>query len=530
VNRRVRAHAFNARNIAFAAAAAGAILRLVDYLRGSSLRLDEALLGLNLLHPPSGGLTNTLDFHQAAPFGFILSEHWMMQLFGNSEYVLRALPALAGIASCFVLFAVASKVIRGIGLVVACFWFAAASALIFYAGDAKQYSFDVLVSAVLLLFGIDLIAGRSERGFLMTATFVGAAAVWFSHASLFVVAALGIVLTAQRLRLPLDRSRLLGLAPAVVWGVNGLAVLLTLPPGIDLVRGSSSNSVGGAYPGGGSGYGQWLKHAAGQAASALSLPTTMPEAALTAVAALILLAGFAHLIRRRWELATLLALPGALELVASARHLYPTEERTILFLVPGLVILGGAGVVVLTRSFARTAALALAGILLAAPAVSVADSWLHPRSREETRATIRYVATRWRPGDTLYLQYAASYAFAYYGACGCVGGSPWPSAWRFVLTRPDLTEFPPPLKPETRALRVGVVARIDSPLFLRDLAKTRGRLWLITSHASDHAEQQFLDRKLEQVLNHRWRVLRWFRSRGSQALLLRLRPRGAAGN
>ena len=219
----------------------------------------------------------------------------------------------------------------------------------------------------------------------------------------------------------------------------------------------------------------------------------------------------------------MLTLPGLLELGASWWHLYPTEERTILFLVPGLVILGGEGIVAASRSLPRIAVAALAAAVLVPPGVRTAD-WIHnPPSREETKATIGYVAEHWRPGDTLYLQYATSYAFAYYGTCGCGGGPAWPSAWRFALTRPDRTQFPAPLAPADAALRVGIVTSAGSPQFLRDLARTKGRLWIVTSHPSSPAEKRFLDHSLVHVLARRWRVLRTFRAPGSQAILVQLR-------
>ncbi len=49
-------------------------LRLAQYATGRSLWLDEALLALNIIHRPIGGLFRVLDYHQGAPLGFLLLE------------------------------------------------------------------------------------------------------------------------------------------------------------------------------------------------------------------------------------------------------------------------------------------------------------------------------------------------------------------------------------------------------------------------------------------------------------------------
>jgi hypothetical protein len=54
-------------------------LRLAQYA-GRSLWLDEALLALNIIHRPIGGLFRVLDYHQGAPLGFLLLEKMATKL------------------------------------------------------------------------------------------------------------------------------------------------------------------------------------------------------------------------------------------------------------------------------------------------------------------------------------------------------------------------------------------------------------------------------------------------------------------
>src|SRR6476619_7750032 len=87
--------------MALAVVGFGAVLRVARYLSDRSLWLDESLLTINLMTRSYAALVKTLDYNQGAPVGFLWAERLMLDRFGDSEFTLRFLPLLVGVASVF---------------------------------------------------------------------------------------------------------------------------------------------------------------------------------------------------------------------------------------------------------------------------------------------------------------------------------------------------------------------------------------------------------------------------------------------
>lgn len=99
------------------------------------------------------------------------------------------------------------------------------------------------------------------------------------------------------------------------------------------------------------------------------------------------------------------------------------------------------------------------------------------------------VAQSWRPGDALYLQYAAQYAARYYFECGCSHVTfPWPTRVApggVAQWSPALRSSPPVyVQPYLKRDWDGYVA------LLRALPP--GRAWIVVSHHADAEESGFL--------------------------------------
>src|SRR5438128_6980304 len=115
--------------------------------------------------------------------------------------------------------------------------------------------------------------------------------------------------------------------------------------------------------------------------------------------------------RRKYLLLTISPIPFAL--LASGLHKYPFLGRTVLFIVPSVLLLVAEGVSWLAHK-SVLAGLALAACLFAQPVVNAAHTAL---AQDDTRADIKrplgYVRDHWQQGDLLYVFYAAKRQFRY---------------------------------------------------------------------------------------------------------------------
>ncbi len=420
---------------------AGLALRIAQYAYDRSLRIDEAMLALNLMHRSPAQLTGSLNFNQAAPFGFLWTEWLVENLAGHSEYALRAVPLAAAVAASL-LFVPLARRVAGDAAVIAVALFAVADGVIFFASDLKQYSLDVAVAIVFLLLGSTLVRRDVSNREAAAAAVGGGTLVWMSHPSVFVIGGVGTVALAVSVA-GRGRDRILRTIAIVgAWGGSGLAMILLLPGQLAGIRGGSGDTAGGAFPAGGGGLGataHWLVRVSVQVVMALGMPRHGPAIALTVIGALLGLTGVVALAHTRPILASMLVAPLFLVLVASWLHRYPLWERTLLFTVPMLVTFVAVGILAAAqRSPAPAMTLALLSFaVLAAPAWTAVAHLRRPRVVEEIKPALSYVRAHWQKGDLLYVNYETQYAFAYYEECTCFDLSRpgakaalWPVAWK----------------------------------------------------------------------------------------------------
>ncbi len=202
-------------------------LRIWQYAAGTSMWIDELWIASNVL-PRSipDLLSRPLDFGQVAPPGFLLLTKWSTLALGSSEYALRLLPFLAGLASVVLFWRLACRALDGAGPPIALAVFAWNIALLRYTSEVKQYEVDAAAALALTLLALRL---RDRPPTLARAVAAGAAGlvvVWVSHASALVLAGLGGALAICWLR---DQSPEQHLPYAVVvsmWAIAAAASVL----------------------------------------------------------------------------------------------------------------------------------------------------------------------------------------------------------------------------------------------------------------------------------------------------------------
>ena len=501
---------FEAAWIIWALLAAAIIFRLVRYLANPAVWLDESMLIDNILWKPLPALLNPLDNHQAAPFGFLLAEQCITRLFGIGEYALRLIPMLSSLAAVFLFYALAAAYLPRRAQVVALALFAISSPLIRYTAEVKQYALDLTATLLILLAAL-LVASCAPRrpspgdppqpGWLQTIhawfsppgmppsagapfslTFLahlllaltGAAAVWCSFPSVFVLFAAGLALTIGALRRR-EWPRAIALLPVGAAWLGSFFIYYT----ISLRTVAASDTLE-----------SWWAHAflsvPPRSISDLNwVPRTFFEMldyftgpSAVGIAALTFIIGTVSLFGRHRERAVLLLAPLLLALLASALHRYPFTERFLLFAAPILIITIAQGVETIRRTTRWPLLTGLiAGLLLFHPLTTEARALIRPQANQGVRPTVEYLARYMQPGDDIYVYYWAHYPFRYY-------------AQRYGI---DLTHY-----------TAGITARNDWRYYERDLDDLRGkpRVWLLFCDIEDRlggGEQKFFEARLNDL-------------------------------
>jgi hypothetical protein len=507
-----------------AAVLAGGILRLRAYAADRSLWLDESFLAINLLRRSFGALLGELDFNQGAAPGFLLLEKSAASI-DTSELMLRLVPLVFGLVTIGLVVPVARRVCSATAVPIACALTALAPSLVYYSSELKQYSGDVAAFSMLVWAALELRDGATRRQAVLV-TAIGGLAVVISQPAVFVAAGVGAVLLIAEI---VERGRPgpRTLAAVSVWAVTSAAVLAhALRSSAGVLR-SYEGSASFAGTGGASSSSS-IAHSISllptSVAADLGLPTTAPGIQLvTYLVGLVGVAGLISLLRRRAWITILVATPILVTVAVSVFGHYPISGRTVLFVVPAAALLIGEGIVVCARNLpARLGiplGLGLAVLAFQGPVRADARTLVSPTHREEVRPVLREIAALERHGDRVFVAYAAQYALAYYGACGCSRIPPWPlhpaaggtAQWAPALRSTPTVEVQPFLGPNDDA-------------YLRALRQLRpGRTWVLLSHVGNLDERRFLYQRMLAALDRRGRRLTTIDAPGAEAVLYDLR-------
>jgi hypothetical protein len=495
----------------------GLAVRLEQLLSNRSLSQDEAMLALNIVHRSYAGLFRQLEYLQGAPVGFLVLQKGAVQWLGENEYSLRLLPFLAGTFALVLLVCLARETIAASAVPIAVLLFALSDPLVNWTVYAKPYALDVLLTVLVLWIAFRSLHRPRASALLVPFALVGATSIWFSFASVFVLAGCSTVLVGGAiLRRQWRRVKLLLLA-SVPWLVSFVVFSVALLGNLsDLQRlqclGCGEN-LGTAASGTDQHPAAWratlgefryisgVGHVLERGNNDLGLVVFMIALAFCVI-------GLYSLTRRLPDAALMMIAPFLFMLLAWGLGKYPVLGRTQLFLVGIFVLLLAEGFwyVVATPRRASTLGLALlfgvlVAILVTAPTIGHVA---HPRRFEDLKPVLTYLAARQRPTDTLYVHYTSQYQLRFYVECDC-GGSAVRDAARNGLwpLRPGPggpAEFAPALLSVPPRLIVPPYRGRGAEAYVVDLEKLRGRrrAWFLLSSLED-SRREFLLEALDKL-------------------------------
>ena len=399
----------------------GILVRTVQYLSNRSLWGDEVNLALNIIDRSYIELTQTLDYNQAAPLGFLWLEKLATQIFGNSEYALRLLPFAASIVSLGVFYCLTRLYSSSLGGVIAIALFACGRYTLYFATELKPYSSDMAIALVLfwLLSRVhhQMLGVKEIIGFAI----VGSLAIWLSYPSVFLLAGLEAwnLFTASSKHWYKIIVNRIGIY--LTWVVS-FALFYFFTIADTLTNEDLSSSWSARYP---DSFGDilWLFDALGRF---FYHPMGFSGIA-DGIGIFAFIVGCVAWYRRNRRIFFALVAPFVVTIFAAYLRQYPFRDRLVLFLAPlGMLIVAEGIALLLTQlkkiNLANRYRRWLSGLLgivclyaLTVPAISRASNFvIHPEVKHEVRPVVEYVATKYQPGDKIYVYAGAVQAFAYY--------------------------------------------------------------------------------------------------------------------
>lgn len=392
--------------------ALGVFLRVRQYVYNRSLWLDEAMISLNIVERPLAQLFGQLDMNQAAPPGFLAVEKLFCTLLGPSDFVLRLFPLVCSIAALALIAPVALRTSTGAGAVVATALMAFNEKLIHFSGEVKQYSTDTLVSVGLLHVVLRPQNAVWRGNQLVLLGLTGAVAVWFSHPSVFILAAVGLYLLVLRLRLgvgpKLFQVAALGLSWAVSFGLHYVLVLKATT-GNSMLQGFWDNYFMPFPPQRAEDLRWFLHYPFLVFRDPMGFHMSGLAAGLFGIGCLMTWSQRAS----RPYVALLLG-PVVITLVASGLHLYPFGLRLLLFLVPILTLGIAHGASGLTTAPAAHGVRGLVVfLLLMHPVIESSYHVRKPRMVQEVKTVIAFMRETDRTAK-VYVHRGALPAFRFY--------------------------------------------------------------------------------------------------------------------
>ena len=400
----------------------GGLVRIVSYFQNRSLFMDEANLARNFVEKSFAELFQTLEYGQYSPPLFSCIEKMNLWCLGIHEYALRLFPLLAGVLMLILFYRLLTYFIQEPLIQ----WFpvfviSLSPFFIRYSTEVKQYSTDGMIALLLVILAIQEGKNLVEKPQFSQQQFwkwaiIGGLAIWWSMASVFVLAGIGIYFLSLSyfLSAPSFSTALVRFSGLfLVWLISfGSYFWLLLRQDIqqDHLQAYHQNWFPPFFPlsieelkGWWMIFRSFLKTAIGYTGLAIFLGIVG------------LIAGGLFCIKMKNTKAILLFVPIISCWVAASFHFYSLIPRLILFLIPFLLIIIGIGLQWIFRQLPFWGKLILIGLLLMVASLQKGyeDFW-KPYRVAAIKPLLKHLSQHYQKEDLLYVDNEAVAAFYFY--------------------------------------------------------------------------------------------------------------------
>lgn len=383
---------------------AAAFIRGQLYLNERSLHLDEANLAMNFADRSYAGLFDNLDHRQYAPPLFSVVMKSMTDVFGMWELSLRFLPVLASLIFLGLYFRVAQRLTDIKFALIPVLFFCFTFFILRLSTEVKQYSTDMMTTALLLYLALQFQPAKLKVKTLIAWAVGGAAVVWWSMPSVFILTGVGLYLLWVTYQNGGSRNALKWLPVIGCWllsfGIYYLTIL-QFDIGSEYLQNYHATYYFNPLP---------LTAEAVERQSFLITTFLGLVPGKSTLALTIIYAGLAlslyFLIRHQPAYAILLLVPVIACLTASALHMYSLIPRVTIFLMPVIILLFCYGWFQVIQRLPVLAKIPIiAALLFMVYAQANFQYFTQPIGLEPVKKVLRYINDKGGKHDFIYVHY-----------------------------------------------------------------------------------------------------------------------------
>ena len=396
----------------------GIFFRVEHYVENNGLWEDEAVLAVNI----TGRSVSQIFLYQELlgsfakpPMPFQILVKSCSLLFGNHEYALRLIPFLAGIFSLFLYYKVLQCYIKEKWMhPIALFLFSIFNWYIYYSATLKQYNLDVLMTLIVLWGFYHVIQKSLGKRSTLGVALGGAAIIWISNSSLFLLCSVGLILGVEALCLRNWKQIGLLTIVALVW-IGSFFLLNKMALSSMVSSTSLLKTWGGALPEAplfSKSFFLWTSKIWHEFSNYLNAEHKFLFFSVVCL-------GIVYVFRYNKKISCMFVLPIMITFVAAVFQKYPFRGRLLLFLTPMIFLLQAYGIVYVYKLLPRFQKIAVAVLivfLFSAPIKMSVQYIVQDRTRQATREVMETLAEQYRDGDNIFISNSFQYMFWYYAA------------------------------------------------------------------------------------------------------------------